>query len=276
MKKKYLLLDSGDGKKLEQIGDYLIARPSSQAIWPPFLDSSMWAKADAIFSREEAKSWIFKSKVPNRWVIEIGDLQFIVSPTDFGHLGVFPEHLSFFSQIESLIKSRKNPSILNLFAYTGGATLLSAKAGAKVCHVHASKPTVFWAKENAKLNNLENAPIRWIIDDVFKFLKREIKRGVKYDGIILDPPSFGRGSSGHVFKIERDLPSLISLCKEVLSSNPFLVFTCHTQGLTQTVLYNLLTQLLPKGQIKGGEMLLSSAKHSLPLGSYAIWEKDHA
>lgn len=254
----------------------MIIRPSSQAIWPPFLDDTLWKRADAIFSREEEKNWLFKKKLPRTWTIEVGGLQFIVAPTDFGHLGVFPEHLSFFGQIESMIKARKNPNVLNLFAYTGGISLLAAKAGAKVCHVDASKPSVLWARENAKINNLEDRPIRWIVDDVFKFLKREHKRGVKYDGIILDPPSFGRGSSGEVFKIERDLPDLISLCKNLLSKDSFLVFTCHTLGFTQTVLYNLLNKMLPPGEIKGGEMLLSSEKHSLPLGSFAIWESKDA
>jgi 23S rRNA (cytosine1962-C5)-methyltransferase len=277
MQKNYLLIDSGNGKKLEQIGEHRIVRPSSSAIWAPFLEKALWDKADAYFSRDDGKNWYFKNKIPSKWHVEINGLKFIVSPTDFGHLGIFPEHLCFFPQMEAKIKSKKNPSILNLFAYTGGATLLAARAGASVCHVDASSPTVLWARENAKLNGLEKAPIRWIVDDVFKFLRREIKRGVKYDGIILDPPSFGRGTSGQVFKIEKDLSILLEMCKSLFSSDPlFLLFTCHTPGMTPTVLYNLLFQTLEKGKISAGEMLLSSTTHSLPCGSYSIWENEHA
>jgi len=219
----YSLLDSGNQKKFERFGPYTIVRPCNQALWKPALKN--WA-ADAEFSKE--KGW--EGELPDSWVIEYDGLKFKIAPTDFGHLGIFPEHQIVWSWAADLV--REGSSILNLFAYSGGATLAFARAGAQVCHVDAARGMVNWAKENAELNGLSEKPIRWIVDDVMKFLKREIRRGRKYDGILLDPPSFGRGARGEVFKIQKDIEMLLGLCQELLSEKPlFLVCSNHSVGI---------------------------------------------
>jgi 23S rRNA (cytosine1962-C5)-methyltransferase len=273
---KYALLDSGDQQKLERFGDYLIARPCSQALWRPTLSKEHWEKADAQFSRDGGNSWNSKKKLPDSWIAEIEGVRFKIAPTDFGHLGVFPEHSLLWKSMKEAIRKQKTPpQILNLFAYSGGATLAAAQAGARVCHLDASKGMVAWARENAEINQLSSAPIRWIVDDVVKFLKREIKRGNKYEGIILDPPSFGRGSQGEVFKIERDIHEILHLCRDVLSENPlFVYFTTHTPGMTPIVMGHLLRQKMQGlgGSIETGEMILPSEKGiEIPSGSYAKW-----
>lgn len=274
--KNYLLLDSGDQRKLEQFGPFVLSRPCAAALWKPSLKREIWAKADGSFSREETKSgWSYARKLPSEWVVEIEGIKCKISPTDFGHLGVFPEHSTLWESMQKELSSRKSPSVLNLFAYSGGATLAAAVAGAKVCHVDASQGMVAWARENAALNNLTTAPIRWIVDDVFKFLKREVKRGVTYDGILLDPPSFGRGSKQEVFKIERDLHELLDLCNQLLSNDPlFITLTTHTPGMTPLVMQQLLSQKMEKrrGKVLGREMSIpSQTGFSLPSGSVAEW-----
>lgn len=272
--KSYALLDSGDQKRLEKFGEYILIRPCAQAVWKP-KQPSLWKSADALFTRDDGNRWIFYKKLPSSWTIELGGLLFKVSPTDFGHLGIFPEHHELWSWMENLIKQAARPiNVLNLFAYSGAATLKLAQCGAKVCHLDASKKSVSWARENAALNHLDNAPIRWIVDDVTKFLKREEKRNSFYDAILLDPPSFGKGNQGEVFKIERDLSELLERCKQVLTPNPlFVVFTCHTPGFTPCVMQYLLEEIMGKqGKIEVGEMLISAEKTvALPLGSYARW-----
>jgi 23S rRNA (cytosine1962-C5)-methyltransferase len=279
MKESYALIDSGDQQKWERFGPVSIVRPCSQALWRPTLSKKEWASADASFSRENGNAWKMGHRVPKTWVVEIQGLKFKIAPTDFGHLGVFPEHSMLWKEMEELIRSRKSaPRVLNLFAYSGGATLAAARAGAEVCHLDASKGMVSWARENAALNQLEKAPIRWIIDDVSKFLKREEKRGVRYDGIIADPPSFGRGSQGEVFKIERDVHEILDLCRRVLSETPlFLIFTTHTPGMTPIVMGHLLKQLMASygGRVETGEMVLPQENEQclkVPCGSYAMWK----
>lgn len=276
MTEKYFLVDSGDQQKLERFGSYLIARPCSQALWKPSLPKSEWDRADAHFSRDGGNSWNYKTKLPENWISEVEGVRFKISPTDFGHLGVFPEHSLLWKSMKDAIKTRSEPpQVLNLFAYSGGASLAAASAGAKVCHLDASKGMVAWARENAKLNQLDSAPIRWIVDDATKFLTREIKRGVRYDGIILDPPSFGRGAQGEVFKIERDIHDLLHLCRKLLSDNPlFLIFTTHTPGMTPIVMEHLLKQKMQglKGNIETGEMILpSDTGLNIPCGSFVRW-----
>jgi 23S rRNA (cytosine1962-C5)-methyltransferase len=276
MKEKYSLLDSGDQQKLERFGEYVIARPCSQALWRPGLPEAEWERADAFFSRDGGNSWSFKKKLPECWFSEIEGVRFKISLTDFGHLGVFTEHSLLWKSMKEAIRSRDTPvQILNLFAYSGGASLAAAQAGARVCHVDASKGMVSWARENAMHNQLSEAPIRWIVDDAVKFLGREIKRGTRYEGIILDPPSFGRGSKGEVFKIERDIQELLELCRELLSEKPlFLYFTTHTPGMTPIVMGHLMQQTMQKkrGRIETGEMILpsESGKH-IPSGSFVKW-----
>lgn len=272
--KKYRLIDSGDGQKLEAFGEVLLARPSLQAVWKKKLPESAWEKADAIFSREGKNQWKREKTLPSSWTVEIEGIQFKAATTDFGHLGVFPEHSYLWRWIREEVQRREKFQFLNLFAYSGGATLAAAQGKASVCHLDASKPMVDWARENAALNGLEKAPIRWIVDDAVKFLKREVKRNVRYDGILLDPPSFGRGPKGEVFKIEDEILPLLALCKEVLSKNPsFLIFSSHTPGFTPLVMRNLMEDAMgKKGAISFGELLIPSEEgYDLPSGSYAIW-----
>lgn len=276
MKEKYLLLDSGNQQKLEQFGNYKVIRPCSQALWQPSLSKAEWELADASFSREGGNAWKFKKKLPESWFAEIEGIRFKISPTDFGHLGVFPEHSLLWKPMKDTLCKRKDfPQILNLFAYSGGATLAAAQAGARVCHLDASKGMVAWARENATHNHLSSAPIRWIVDDAVKFLHREIKRGVRYDGIILDPPSFGRGNKGEVFKIERDIHDLLGLCRALLSEKPlFILFTTHTPGMTPIVMGHLMQQAMQgkSGSVETGEMLLpSNTGIAIPSGSFAKW-----
>ncbi len=275
----YQLLDSGDGRKLERFGAYVLVRPCSQALWRPTLSKEVWTKADATFTREGGNSWTFRNKVPSHWQTVVEGVRFKIAPTDFGHLGVFPEHSLLWQEMQALIRSRKTrPNVLNLFAYSGGATLAAAQAGASVCHLDASKPMVAWARENAALNRLQDAPIRWIVEDVLKFLKREIKRGVRYDGIILDPPSFGRGNNKEMFIIERDIHELLNLCIELMSADPlFLSFTTHTPGMTPIAMRHLMQQKMQgqSGKISVGEMVLPAVNgFDIPSGSYALWQTE--
>ena len=231
----FTLVDSGNCRKLERFGPYLLSRPCSQAVWLPQLSEKEWDKADATFSREQENKWTYKRQLPQMWHIEVSGLLFKISPTDFGHLGIFPEQKPFWEWIETTVrlnvKASSRPRVLNLFAYSGGATLAAAKGGAAVCHLDASKGMVTWARENAALNGLEQAPIRWIVEDVKKFLLREQKRGSRYEGIILDPPTFGRGTKGEIFKIEEEIVPLLHDCRALLSEHPlFVLFSCHTPG----------------------------------------------
>jgi 23S rRNA (cytosine1962-C5)-methyltransferase len=263
--KNYQLLDSGDGHKLERFGEYTLLRPCAQAVWRPMLKQS----ADALFTREE--KWVYHKKLPKTWTATHGGVEFKIDPTDFGHLGLFPEHADLWEWMRPLVK--KGSRILNLFAYSGGVTLAAAQQGAEVCHLDASKGMVEWARENATLNHLQKAPIRWIVDDALKFLRREKKRESFYDGIILDPPTFGRGSQGEVFKIERDILPLLELCNELLTKKPlFVIFSCHTPGFTPLCMRHLIEQTLPKGKIEVGEMALhSEGALPIPSGSFAKW-----
>lgn len=277
----YTLVDSGLGRKLERFGAYLLSRPCSQAVWNSLLSTQDWSKADAIFSRDQENKWTELKLLPQVWQIEVAGILFKISPTDFGHLGIFPEQKPFWEWIQTLLKSHVTPAfkprVLNLFAYSGGSTLAAAKAGAAVCHLDASKGMVAWARENAALNHLEQAPIRWIVEDVKKFLSRELKRGSRYDAIILDPPSFGRGAKGELFKIEEDIVGLLQDCRSLLSSSPlFMLFSCHTPGFSPLVMKHLLTQTMQglKGKIEVGEMVLAGQHQvmDVPSGTYARWE----
>lgn len=271
MDKDIFVLDSGEGRKLERFGPYRISRPCSQAVWRRS-NSKLWKNIDAEFSRNKGNRWHFHTPLPEVWEVSLSGLTFQVSPTDFGHLGIFPEHAEGWVWMEKLITPKIR--VLNLFAYSGGATLALARAGAEVCHLDASPGMVSWARENAKRNRLASAPIRWIVDDVKKFIDREIRRGRKYDAIVLDPPSFGRGNKGQIFKIEEDLLPLLDGCQRLLSDNPLFVFlSCHTPGYTPTVLKRLLEQMMEGGQVKEGELLLPGTD-PLPSGTYARWSRD--
>lgn len=265
----YSLIDSGSERKLERFGPYTLIRPCPQAIWKP-QHPDAWKQADAIFSREPENRWQFVKKLPKSWTAEIGQVKFKIELTDFGHLGVFPEHAGLWTKMRPLIQPKMR--VLNLFAYSGGVTMAAAQEGAQVCHLDASKGMVDWARENAAMNGLKDAPVRWIVDDAMKFLRREIKRESFYEGIILDPPTFGRGSKGEVFKIERDLLPLLELCRDVLSPNPrWIILSCHTSAFSPMVLQNICTQIFGKDHLETGEMTLhSESGFSIPSGSYAM------
>lgn len=279
----YALLDSGDGKKLERFGNYVLARPCSQAAWKPCLPADAWHQANASFDRAEGNQWHNRGALPNEWTIRTSNITFKLSGTDFGHLGVFPEQRAQWLWIQEIVREaiaqRQRPvRVLNLFAYSGGATLAAALAGAEVCHLDASKGMVQWARENAVLNNLQDHPIRWIVDDAHKFLCREIRRERRYDAIILDPPSFGRGQNNEMYKIEKDLPETLGLCRQLLSPEPlFILLSAHTPGYTPVVLEHVLSQAVAGlgGTFDAGEMLLTGAAEALstPCGAYVRWIK---
>lgn len=268
----YELIDSGDGRKLERFGKYVLARPCSQAMWRPELSDDRWNRADASFDREDGNRWHGRTNLPKEWTIETAGIKFKLGGTDFGHLGIFPEQRAQWKWIRNEVKERgqeSGVSVLNLFAYSGGSTMAAALGGAEVCHLDASKGMVEWARENARLNGLGDKPIRWIVDDAHKFMKREIRRGHKYDAIILDPPTFGRGAGGEMYKIERDLKETLSLVKELLSNHPaFVLFSSHTPGLSEIVAKNILSQLFPTATLESGEMLLEGKALQCPSGIY--------
>jgi 23S rRNA (cytosine1962-C5)-methyltransferase len=278
LESEYQLLDSGNGRKLERFGTYVLSRPCAQAVWTPKLKPQVWEEAHASFSREDKEGWTLRGKLPSSWTASINGICFLIHPTDFGHLGVFSEQRRFWDKVRTLCQKRKGCKVLNLFAYSGGSTLAAAPGGASVCHLDASKGMVQQARENAQLNGLEKAPIRWIVEDVMKFLQREIRRGNTYDGIILDPPSFGRGSKGEVFKIEEDILPLLKACKSCLSESPlFLLFSCHTPTFSPLTMRHLLEDFMPKGIIESGEMELGNddpAVRPIPSGTFALWSKD--
>ncbi len=272
---QYTLVDCGDGQKLEQFGPYLLIRPCPQAVWPCSAPESVWEAADATFSRHSHNNhrWTYQKDLPKEWVGSLEGIQFKLKCTDFGHVGVFPEHASQWKWMETQLRTRPSPKVLNLFAYSGGATLAAALAGAEVCHLDAAKGMVSWARENAALNQLEKAPIRWIVDDVRKFLAREERRGVKYDAIILDPPTFGRGNAGEVFKIEEDLPYLLEQCRTLLSDNPlFVLFSCHTPGYTPLALKQVMGHVF-EGKVEAEEMIIASSgcRWKIPSGTVGRW-----
>ncbi len=272
----YELLDSGAGRKLERFGRHVLNRPCAQAVWQPQQPEAYWKKADAVFDREEGNRWHNRTAIPDAWNIAVDGISFKLSGTDFGHLGIFPEQRALWRWItETLtrVASRqrgKKLQVLNMFAYSGGSTLAAARTGAEVCHLDASRGMVQWARENAALNKLGDAPIRWIIDDAHKFMHREKKRGRTYDAIILDPPTFGRGQNGELYKIEEDLPETLALCRSLLSDQPAMVLlSAHTPGYSPIVLQNILDQAL-KGlnpRLDAGEMVLTGAKEVYPLPS---------
>lgn len=273
----YELLDSGNGAKLERFGEIVLARPCAQAVWQP-QRPARWKSADATFDREDGNRWHGRNRLPQEWVIDVDGTRFRLSGTDFGHLGIFPEQRAQWTWIRETVAAAGRPvRVLNLFAYSGGSTLAAARGGAEVCHLDASKGMVQWARANAALNGLENHPIRWIVDDAHKFLNREIRRGRRYDGIILDPPTYGRGGNGETYKIERDLTETLRLCRALLSDSPlFLLLSAHTPGHTPIVLGNVLTQALRGlgGAVTSGEMVLAGAPDVflLPSGAYARWQ----
>ncbi len=283
--KNYELIDSGSGAKIERYGNFILRRPDPQALWQKTLPEKEWQKADGWFKAEkENAGWHLKSGVPEEWPIEFSGLKFLVKPTPFKHTGVFPEQKNNWGWIanciaKSLKQNRKEISIINLFGYTGGASLVCAKSGAKVCHIDGSKTAIAWAKKNAEISKLADKPIRWILDDALAFLRREIKRQKQYDGIIMDPPAFGRGPKGEVWKIEKDFPELMELCQKILSPNPlFFLINGYASGYSSIAYENNLIPILKKygGRIESGELAIRESKawRLLPCGIFSRWESE--
>ncbi len=248
--KDYELLDCSDGERLERWGDVILIRPDPQIIWKDSQTAPEWNTAHARYIRSDkgGGAWDYRRKLPESWQIKYRDLTFLVKPTGFKHTGLFPEQAVNWDYCTELIKGANRPiNVLNLFAYTGGATLACAAAGASVCHCDAVKGMVDWARTNAKLSNLSDKPIRWIVDDANKFIKREIRRGTRYDGIILDPPSYGRGTNGEMWKIEDSIFGLMQDITELLSDKPlFLLLNSYTTGLSASVMSYLLQMTVGK------------------------------
>ena len=277
----YALLDSGYGLKLERYGPYTFVRPEPQAIWQPAASQESWQAAHAIFqpTREESGGhWQFNKPVKESWVMQYKGLKFRVQTTAGRHLGVFPEQAPHWDWIGNVVQTAKRDiNVLNLFGYTGLASLEAARAGAHVTHIDASKKSVAWARENQALSDLGNKPIRWIVDDALKFVQRDARRGVKYDGLILDPPKFGRGPKGEVWEFYRLLPELLSACRSVLSQEPiFICLTAYAIRASALSLYYSLQEMVAgfAGRISVGELALEehSAGRMLSMAIFARWE----
>lgn len=280
--KDYELLDCGGGEKLERWGQYTLVRPDPQAIWNTERTHRGWQKPDARYARSSTGGgqWDIKH-IPERWTVKYGSLTFNIKPMNFKHTGLFPEQAANWDFAAQQIKSAGRPvRVLNLFAYTGGATVACAAAGAEVCHVDAAKGMVAWARENAKTSGLEDAPIRWIIDDCAKFVEREIRRGKKYDAIIMDPPSYGRGPSGEIWKLEENLYPFVELVAGVLSDEPlFFIINSYTTGLAPSVLTYILESIVTKkhgGHTESNELGLPVTVNglALPCGAAGRWRAD--
>lgn len=275
----YELLDASDGERLERWGKYILIRPDPQIIWKGVARHPAWNKADGVYRRSSngGGGWV-KQKTPESWDIAYGDLNFRLKPMGFKHTGLFPEQATNWDWFSSLIKNANRPiKVLNLFAYTGGATIAAAKAGAQVVHVDASKGMVAMAKENAAISGLGEAPIRYIVDDCKKFIEREIRRGNKYDGIIMDPPSYGRGPSGEVWKLEDSIDEFVGLASQVLSRDPlFFLINSYTTGLsplTMSYILDLKVKSIYGGSIESGEIGLRVTQTGavLPCGASTRW-----
>ena len=277
--KDYAVLDCGGGEKIERWGNQILQRPDPQAIWPRDKDCKVWNKPNAIYHRSNAGGgkWEIR-KLPEQWAIHYGDLTFQLKPMSFKHTGLFPEQAANWDWFSEKIRSAGRPiKVLNLFAYTGGATIAAAAAGASVTHVDASKGMVTWAKENAVSSGLKDAPIRWLVDDCVKFVEREIRRGNTYDAIIMDPPSYGRGPKGEIWKIEDAIHPLVKLCTKILSDDPlFFLINSYTTGLAPAVLtYMLATEMKKyKGHVDSQEIGLPVKSNGLvlPCGASGRWE----
>jgi 23S rRNA (cytosine1962-C5)-methyltransferase len=281
--KGYELIDSGDGEKLERFGEFTLRRPDPQVLWRKNLEEAHWKLADASFIRDGHNTkWKTKEGLPKEWVIEMlarpdggSGLKFVISPTAFKHTGLFPEQEPNWLWIKEQVKKAGRPiKILNLFGYTGGATLAGLSAGAEVTQVDSSKSAITWAKQNAEASKLDDKKVRWIEDDARKFVQREIKRGVKYDAIIMDPPAFGHGANNELWKIEEDFLSLLDLCAQILSDKPlFVLVNGYSAGYSALAYKNSLLSFQKKfgGEIESGELALEESKSGrlLPAGIFA-------
>ena len=273
---EYQLLDTGSFQKLEQFGPHRFCRPAPQALWPKSLPASEWEKAEGEYKYFKGKDtggeWKLHTPLPeNGWRIKFRNIVFKIQPTGFGHIGIFPEQAPNWLWIIDQLKllNGKEIKILNVFGYTGGSTLAAASAGAHVTHLDASKASVNWARRNLELSGLSDRPVRWIVEDAMKYIQREYRRGNKYDAIIMDPPSFGRGPKGEVWQIEDKLSELMEGCKNILTDPPvFLLFTTHSPGFSSLTLENMLRTYLPSthnGHFETGEMFIPDNSNGLNL-----------
>lgn len=280
--KDYELLDCSEGERLERWGDVILIRPDPQVIWKTNKKHPLWRKANARYHRSNSGGgkWEAYTRIPAEWSIDYNNLTFHIKTMGFKHTGLFPEQAVNWDYMTELIKKAGRPvKVLNLFAYTGGATIACLKAGASVTHVDASKGMVQWARENAELSGVSDKPVRWLVDDCIKFVQREIRRGNKYDIIIMDPPSYGRGPGGEVWKLEDEVYNFVSLCSEIVSDDALAMFiNSYTTGLAPSVMQYILGSIMvPKfgGKVSSDEIGIpvTSSKMVLPCGATAIWEK---
>jgi 23S rRNA (cytosine1962-C5)-methyltransferase len=277
----YELIDSGNGAKLERFGPHTLIRPETQAIWPPNLPASVWQQADASFEKsrggdESPGNWLQRRPLPEQWQLHYDNLACWVRPTPFRHTGVFPEHSAHWAWLARQIATRQAPGILVLFGYTGLSSLYALSCGARVTHVDASKPAIRWAQDNQQLSGLSARPIRWLVDDVGKFVAREIRRNTRYDLILLDPPVFGRGPKGEIWRLHEQLPALIDQCTQLLSDRPLgLLLSAYATNMSALTLHNLLAAALAgrHGSTSAGELTLREQQSArlLPAALYACW-----
>lgn len=283
--KDYELIDSGEGEKLERYGTRILSRPDPQAIWPK-ADPIIWKNASAVFANPssggEKGKWKEITELPESWPINFGGFTFNIRLSAFKHTGIFPEHKSSWEWMDGVIsgeKTSRKVSALNLFGYTGGATLAAARAGAEVVHLDGSKVAINWAKENAKASGLSDSPIRWMIDDAVSFVKREVRRGNKYDGLVMDPPAYGHGPNGETWQIEDDLLKMLFLCREVMADEPlFILLNGYAAGYSAIGYANMLKEVFPfmKGKAEYGEIGIRETARELvlPSGIFARWSKN--
>ncbi len=280
--KDYELIDCSCGERLERWGNVTLIRPDPQVIWKTEKKNPLWKKADAVYHRSQTGggNWEIRNKIPDFWTIGYRDLTFNIKTMGFKHTGLFPEQAVNWDLTAEIIKNAgREVKVLNLFAYTGGATVSALKAGASVCHVDASKGMTLWAKENAVSSGVADKQVRWIVDDCIKFVQREIRRGNKYDIIIMDPPSYGRGPGGEVWKLENEVYGFVELCSQVLSDDPLMVLiNSYTTGLSPSVMEYILGAVVKKrfgGKVTGSEIGLRATENGLvlPCGASAIWSK---
>lgn len=279
--KDYKIIDMADGQKLENWGNIILSRPDPQIIWKNKSFPGKWKDANAIYHRSKTGggTWKYQTKLPENWQIQYKNLTFNIKPMGFKHTGLFPEQaVNWDWMIQKIKSSKREIRVLNLFAYTGGATVACLSAGAFVCHVDSSKGMVSWAKENVTSSHLSDKKVRYIIDDVNKFVNREIRRGNTYDAIIMDPPSYGRGAKGEIWQFENNIYDLVELCSKLLSKEPlFFLINSYTTGISSTVLANILNLTINKkcqGKVEAGEIGLpmENSKLILPCGIYGRWE----
>lgn len=280
--KDYELIDCSEGERLERWGDIVLIRPDPQVIWKTNKTHPLWRKANARYHRSNSGGgqWETYTKIPAEWNIDYNNLTFHIKTMGFKHTGLFPEQAVNWDYMTDIIKNAGRPvKVLNLFAYTGGATIACLKAGASVTHVDASKGMVQWARENAALSNVSDKPVRWLVDDCIKFVQREIRRGNKYDIIIMDPPSYGRGPGGEIWKLEDEVYNFVSLCSEIVADDALAMFiNSYTTGLAPSVMQYILGSIMVSkfgGSVSSDEIGIpvTSSKMVLPCGATAIWQK---